>query len=116
MAKFTKILYFLGKRFSEMKEFTEDSIDLVIKELQNENSKKDAFEIDIVYKEKVWREFYERGVVRNTIDIVIVIFILSIVIIMCGRMCIRINKNAIRIFKYFTNKYYNKETPRDKRE
>lgn len=111
ITKITKILYFLGKRFSEMKEDDEHAIDSIAMEAKHELEKKDGFEIDLVYKEKVWREFYERGIVRNTIYIITFIFILIIYVPIV--VCCKLKDNVIRIFKYLVKKAQYKKTPQE---
>ena len=102
ISEIIKICYFLGKRFSEMKKDDQDAIESIAKEVQSELNKKDGFDIDVSYKEKVWREFYQRGVIRNTISIIIYImlflFILSIGVVY---LPVAIAKRyLIHIFKY----------------
>ena len=97
-----KIFYFVGKRFSEMKKDDEDAMVSIAKELESELKKEDGFAIDVSYKEKVWRDFYQRGVIRNTISIMLFVFILSIVVLYLPFGIAKLY--LIRVFKYFTKK------------
>jgi hypothetical protein len=83
ISKISNILYFLGKRFSEMKkeksEF-DNEMNLISNDFLNEfNKKDDGFKIDENYKKQVWGDFYKTTLLEKIISIALFLFILNAV-------------------------------------
>jgi hypothetical protein len=83
ISKIPNILYFLGKRFSQMKkeksEF-DNEINLISNDFLNEiNKKDDGFKIDENYKKQVWGDFYKTTLIEKIISLALFLFILNVV-------------------------------------
>lgn len=83
ISKISNILYFLGKRFSEMKKEKSEfhnEMNLISNDFLNEfNKKDDGFKIDGNYKKQVWGDFYKTTLIEKIISIALFLFILNVV-------------------------------------
>ena len=75
ITKIPNIFYFVSKMISEDQSSSEELAKKIVDSFKLEMEKKDAFPIDVSYRQQFWREFYERGVMMNLLIFVILTMI-----------------------------------------
>ena len=122
ISKISNILYFLGKRFSEMKKEKSEfhnEMNLISNDFLNEfNKKDDGFKIDGNYKKQLWGDFYKTTLIEKIISIALFLFILNVVTLTMiytntKNLIIYCNKKVLSLFHKTVNDLISQETHTD---